>query len=203
MQDKKYGSLRNLTMMIFSLIFVLFAALSYLGSTGTVNLPSWLSGMAYFDGISVWANMVKDFDAFKSTISLLGPLGSFAYLTPLLLFTLSGINFIVAFVSLCGRKYGRVFNLLFSLIIGGFAIVAMFGPFLMVGKDLGMTAVEYLKGIATKELCFTIIGAGIGVLQIIFAFIFLKSMYRKEPAPQKGGKNNGKKQPAKNAKGRR
>ncbi|MCM1306315.1 MAG: hypothetical protein NC037_04945 [Bacteroides sp.] len=203
--EKKYGSLRNLTMIIFSLLLVAFSIVSYLMEAGILSLSEsfvWLSGTAYFDGISVWANMFKNFAEFKSTIALLGPLGAFAYLTPLLVFTLSCINFIVAFVSLCGRKYGRVFNLLFSLIIGGLAIFAMFGPFFYLNES-GLGIVDYLKLLATKELCLAIVGAGIGLLQILFAFIFLKSMYRTEPAPKNGGKNGNKKQPAKNAKGRR
>lgn len=204
--DKKYGSLRNLTMMIFSLIFVLFSVLSYLMNPETLNLslPSWLGGMSYFDGISVWADMIKDFNTFKSLMSssVLGPLGGFAYLVPLLVFTLSGINFIVAFVSLCGRKYSRAFNAVFSLLIGALAIFAMFAPYFYLPKllpGLEISILDYLKGVATKDSCFAIIGAGIGLLQIIFGFVFLKSMYRKEVVPQKGGK----KQPAKNAKGRR
>lgn len=201
--NKKYGSLRNLTMMLFSVIFVLFSTLSYLMDSGTVNLPAWLSGISYFDGISIWAGMIKDFTIFRGTINALGPLGGFAYLVPLLVFTLSGINFIVAFVSLCGRKYGRAFNVLFSLIIGGLAIFAMFAPYFCGFKALGVGIVDYLKFVATKEMCFAIIGAGIGLLQIIFAFVFIKSMYRKEIVNAKGGKNSGKKQPAKNAKGRR
>ena len=196
--DKKYGSLRNLTMMIFSLIFVLFSTLSYLMNSGALNLPSWLSGMSYFNGIGVWESMVKNFTEFRGFINGVGPLGGFAYLVPLLVFTLSGINFIVAFVSLCGRKYSRAFNAVFSLLIGALAIFAMFAPYFWLFKELGVGIVDYLKSLATKEMCFAIIGAGIGLLQIIFGFVFLKSMYRKEVVPQKGGK----KQPAKNAKKR-
>ena len=202
--DKKNGSLRNLTMMIFSLIFVVFSVVSYMLSS-----PTWLNGLSHFDGISVWAEMIKNFNTFKGNIADYGALGGFACIVPLLVFTLSGINFIVAFVSLCGRRYSRVFNVLFSLLIGGLAIFALFAPYFYnanyVSDGARISMVNYLKLIATKENCLAIVGAGIGLLQVIFGFVFLKSMYHKEPAGnnKKGGKNAGKKQPAKNAKGKR
>ena len=80
----------------------------------------------------------------------------------------------------------------------------MFAPYFWIyalaPNPVDHSIVAYLKDIATKDQCLAIVGAGIGLLQIIFAFVFIKSMYRKEIVTnKKGGKN----QPSKNAKGRK
>lgn len=200
---KKYGTGRNIMMMLFSLIFVAFSAVSYLIAQGTITLPDafkWVSGISFFDGISVWASIFKDFETFKALTGAMGALGTFATIVPLLLFTLSCINFIVAFVSAIGRKYGRAFNLLFSLIIGGLAATALFAPYLIASSNTDV--IGYLVDVIGMDGgagYMAIAGAVVGVLQFIFALLFTKSLKRKEPAEDKKSVNKGNAKSRKNS----
>ncbi len=190
--DKKNGTLRNLIMMVFSAVFIALAAVSYLTANGTITLPEsfvWVKAASYFDGITVWAHMINSFELFKGTMAAAGALGGFAILVPLLLFTLSCINFIVAFISMCGRKYGRAFNVIFSLIIGGLAATALFAPYLI--KTDG-DVIGYLVDVIGAKGYLAIAGAIWGVLQFIISLCFIKSLVRKEPEPERGGKGRGK-----------
>lgn len=212
---KKYGTGRNITMMVFSLAFVIFSAIYYLVAEGTLTLPDsfrWVTGINVFSGISVWASIFKDFNAFKTASELVGALGTFATIVPLLLFTLSCVNFIVAFVFAILKKYIRSFNVIFSLLIGGLAVVSLFAGHLVAismgtqGDVIGyfVDVIGMDGGVGYMEIA----GAFLGVLQIVFALIFTKSLVRKEPKEEKAGKNKGnaksrKAQPQKSRKGKR
>jgi len=177
---KKSGVGRNVMMMLFSLVFIGLAVVGYLIVKGVINLPEWAKwaqASIYFDGISVWEMLIKDFNAFKAIFGELGVAAGIVTLIPMVLFTFSGINFIVAFISAIGKKYGRAFNFIFSLLIGAAAVTCLFCPYILSGdKDL----LGYLLDLVGNGAYLAIAGAGWGVLQFLFSLFFLKSLKIKD-----------------------
>ena len=175
---KKSGISRNIIMMIFSLVFVALNVVGYLLLKGTFTLPesfAWLNpATEYFCGISLWEMLFKDIEGFKLIFSNI-KFGLISII-PMALFTLSGINFIVAFISAIGRKYGRAFNLIFSIIIGAAAAATLFYPFLLGSVETDL--VGYFVDLIDAKKYLAIAGAAWGVLQFIFSLFFLKSLKR-------------------------
>lgn len=200
--NMKSGLSRNIFMMIFSLIIIAFSIISFLIKQGTIVLPEsfgWVAATSYFDGISVWQALCTDFEGFKALCEAMGALGSFLTLVPLLLFTLSCANFIIAFVCTWFKRYFRVFNLLFSALIGALAALCLFSPYILVLSS-GLAEADllgYLVDVVGSGAYLAIAGAAWGVLQFIFSVLFLKSLKRKaveEPEARgaRGGRKNAK-----------
>ena len=173
--EKKSGLGRNICMMIFSLLFVALAVVGYFVSTEKFEAPEWMAGIDCFDGITPWATLIKDFDTIKASFSNSIP-GTILYLLPMVLFTLAGINFIVALISAFGKKYGRAWNLIASLIVAALAVLILFSELLVTPE---IKFVEYFKLLIELKAYFLFGGAALGVLQLLFALFFLKSLKRK------------------------
>ena len=94
------------------------------------------------------------------------------------LLVFAGINFLVAFISACGKKYGRAYNVLSSILIGLVAIAVLFAQ-VVLNNEEGLGFVAYYKSFVTKEYV-VLAGAVLGLLQIIFGLCFTKSLERKE-----------------------
>ncbi len=177
---KRSGIGRNITMMIMSLLFVALSVVGYLVNAGTIEND--LFGIRYLDGISCWNTMIQDFATFKTYFD--NPVKGVLTILPMIVFTLAGINFIVALVSACGKKYGRAYNLIMSLILAAGAIVLMFRPFLadlVADKTLyeGSILTFFLNTIEGQQYMF-FVSAGLGLLQLIFGLCFCKSLKRKD-----------------------
>lgn len=186
---KKSGVGRNVMMMIFSFIFVALSVVGYLITTQVIDIEelpeafAWVSDASLFDGISKWEVLIRDFEAFKSIFSD-GIQVIVCNIMPMILFTLSGINFIVAFISACGKKYGRAFNLIFSMLICAAALTTFFCPYMLANaiiEELGreaITIIDYLKSIIETGEYLLLSAAIWGVLQFVFSLFFLKSLER-------------------------
>ena len=173
--EKKSGLGRNICMMIFSLLFVALSVVGYLTQEGGAlagKLPEWMGGVASFNGIGFIENLIKDFEAVKALdVKLL--VGA---IIPSALFILAGINFIVALISAIGKKYGRAWNLIVSLLIAVLAVFVLLGPVILGGAQF----VDYLMNtVIGGQQYFLFVGAGLGILQLIFALIFLVSLKKK------------------------
>lgn len=129
---KHSGVGRNVTMMIMSLLFIALSVVGYLVNTNAIKIKGGLYGIGFFDGISSWNLLIQNPSAFASLFSDVG-LGIITIVS-MVLFTLAGINFIVALVSACGKKYGRAYNLIMSIILAAGAIVILFVP-MLYAKD--------------------------------------------------------------------
>ncbi len=175
-KGKKYGTMRNVFMMLFSLVFVALSVVGYLIVKGTIQVPenfSWLTCAYFFDGISPIESIIKDPQS-VAKLFMDGKLSEIILaLMPSVLFVLSGLNFIVAFIAALGKKYGRAFNLIFSILICGSALTTFFLPFITIG-DIGIA--EYFKYIIELEYYLMLAFAAWGILQLLFALIFLKSL---------------------------
>lgn len=177
---KHSGIGRNVTMMIMSLLFVALSVVGYLVNVGTIKTD--LFGIQYLDGISCWNTLIQNFAEFKDYFS--NPFAGILKILPMIVFTLAGINFVVALVSACGKKYGRAYNLIMSIILAAGAIVLMFRPFLadlVTTKEFygGDILTFFLKTIEGQQYMF-FVSAGLGLLQLIFGLCFCKSLKRKD-----------------------
>lgn len=176
--EKKSGISRNVFMMLMSLIFIALSAVSYLASAGKIPLPEAIAlGFAQFNGIGMWEAVIKN----TASVGALFEASVFAGITaisPLIVFTLAGITFIVAFIAACGRKYGRAFNMIISLITAAAACLGMF--YIFACSDGLFTIGEYFTSyLFTIDNCILIVIAGLGIIQFIFSLIFLKSLRKK------------------------
>lgn len=175
--EKKSGIGRNIVMMIFSIVFVALTVLGYLFNNGTIkvqSLPaafSWLPCVIYLDGITTIEWLIKDFAAFKEIFANIGD--AIMTLAPSALFLFACINFIVALISAIGKKYGRAYNLVMSVIICALMLMTFFAPYVLFG---GTNLIEYFKGYIEGEAYLLFAAAGWGVLQLLFSLFFLTSL---------------------------
>ena len=172
---KHSGIGRNVTMMIMSLLFVALSVVGYLVNAGTIEND--LFGIRYLDGISCWNAMIQDFGAFKAYFD--NPVVGILTILPMIVFTLAGINFIVALVSACGKKYGRAYNLVMSVILAGLSVFMVFYPFICFNAE-GEELLPYLLGIVEEQEFALFVSAGLGLLQLILGLCFCKSLKRKD-----------------------
>lgn len=180
---KRKGTGRNIMMMIFAILFIALGALSYLVANGTLKLGDVTYGLTRFDAIAAWELLVKDFDAFKALFEL-DIVNGIMGIMPMISFTLAGVTFIVAFISACGKKYGRAFNLIWSVIVFAVGVMVVFAPMIQTEAAIG----DYFKGIIdAKDYCI-FAPAVIGLLQFLFSLFFLKSLEIKEKKAKKAKK---------------
>lgn len=179
--QKKAGTGRNVMMMLFSLIFIAFSVVAYLITKGTIQNSesmTWLNHIWVFNGIYVWEKIFTDIEFLKSLLSDFGIIWLLANIAPIFLFTFSGINFIVAFISACGKKYSRAFNFIWSLIIVASALFIVYTYYALICESLGeaIPVAEFLKSLFTVELCLIPTCALLAIVQFLFSLFFLKSL---------------------------
>ncbi len=129
---KHSGIGRNITMMLMSLLFIALSVVGYLVNKGTIKIEGGLYGVGIFDGISAWDLLIQNPSAFASLFSDVA-LGVITII-PMVVFTLAGINLIVALISAFGKKYGRAYNLIMSIVLAAGAVVILFVP-MLYAKD--------------------------------------------------------------------
>ncbi len=170
--NKRSGVGRNIVIMIMSLLFVAASVVGFLINNGTIN--NTLLGFGLFDGITSWAIICTQFAALKEAFAT-NVMAGIILILPAILLTLAGINFIVAFISACGKKYGRAWNVISSILIAAVAIFAMFAQ--LIGFEGSF--VEYFQAIINGGLYAYIIVAALGLIQLILGLCFTKSLVRK------------------------
>lgn len=198
---KKTGISRNIFMLIFSLGFVMLAIMGYLVQNGTIALlegtEGWGKFIVYFDGLKGWETLCTDFETFKSFFSfsfespesILNLLDGLVQIVPMVLFTLTAIDLIIAIFGLIFKKYNKTFNLIFSLFICVLAVAIFFLPYIDsiiklmkaaidtgIEADLDLDFVGYFMDIAAYGQYLVLAGAIWGLLQFIVSLVFMKSM---------------------------
>ncbi len=185
---KKKGTGRNIMMMLFALLFIALGAISYLVANGTLSIGEKTYGLDSYSAIAGWETLIKDFDAFKAIFefdTVYGIMG----IMPMISFTLAGVTFIVALISACGKKYGRAFNLIWSLLVFAVGVMVVFAPMIQVNikSSLSGALVElptytlssYFKDIFDSQSYCIFAPAALGFLQFLFSLFFLKSLKMK------------------------
>lgn len=192
---KHSGVGRNVTMMIMALLFIGLSVVGYFikDINALIGDPDSilnnLFGVALLDGVKAWDNLIAAPDNFiklfvdtSGAVSLQSVLNGIVCILPMIVFTLSGINFIVAFISACGKKYGRAYNVISSLLIGICAIATL----LIVAKNVqdAENLWQGFLGVFTGDnlvnSAAVLVFAALGVLQILLGLCFTKSLKRKQ-----------------------
>ena len=172
--DKKSGLVRNICMMIFSLFFVALSVVGYLIAKGTLAAPVWAQSIAAFNGIRFIEQLIKDFEAIKDSLGDVKDI--VAAILPTALFLLAGVDFIVALIACIGKKYGRAWNLVASILIAALAVFILLGPVILGDAQF----VDYfVNTVIGGQQYFLLVGAGVGLLQFVFSLFFLASMKKK------------------------
>lgn len=167
--EKKSGAIRNIFMLVFSALLIAINVIAYLG----VSIP-FCGGFERFNGIGVIAEAIKDFEAFKGLFAV-NFLNGITTILPAIALIFIAIDFLVALIALFGKKYGRVFNLIFAIGIGyGIVGIALYPDLLTISLK------AYLATILETQAYGIFIAVGIAVLQFICSLIFLKSMKKKK-----------------------
>lgn len=184
--EKKSGISRNIFVMICALLFIGLTVVGYLVNNGTIALPQeegwdWIACFGTFSGIDIWEMLVTDTDVFVALFE--DVLVGIVTIIPFILFTLAGIIFIVDFICACCRKYGRVTNFLFGLVIGGCGILMLFYEFLVFQAG-GLVEISelgsYLKEVVVDAQGYILIAsAALGLIYFIFSCVFLKTLKKK------------------------
>lgn len=170
-KEKHSGVGRNVTMMVMSLIFIVLSALGCLVKTGVIKND--LYGIAALDGISGWITLFKDgTDAFGDKALII-----IANVVPMALLLFAFANFLVALISACGKRYGRAYNVVSSILIGLLAIAIMFTS-LLTGGNASNNIGEHFAALAQNGY-LVIANAALGLIQIILGLCFIKSLERK------------------------
>ncbi len=177
--DKKSGRGRNFVILLLSLAFVALSVVGYLIANGTLaDVPAWAQSISLFGGISLLANAEALGALFEASIAV-----GIVTILPLILFLVAALNAVVAFIALIGGKYGRAWNLISGLILAACAICMMFQLLLLMlagGAEVPAEGVvEYFTSLIEGQQYFAFVSAGLGVLQLLFSLIFLKSLKRK------------------------
>lgn len=182
---KRSGVGRNVLMMVISLLFIALGVVGYLIGKGTISMGENAYGLQMFDGIGGFELLIKDFASFKELFELDILLG-IAAVVPMALFVFAGVTFIVAFISALGKKYSRAFNVIWAILTFVLAVAIIFLSYITAktiatDESVTLTIADYFKlylGDGKQYAMFA--PALLGLLQLIFSLIFLKSLNIKE-----------------------
>lgn len=157
---KKSGLGRNIVMMIISLLFVALNVVGYLIAKGTIHLgdTGWALGFTAFNGIGTIEALISGVVLPSDTVGILG------IALPVALFGLACINFLVAFISACGKKYGRAHNVVFGVLIFAVAVLMLLYPFI-ANTEFVLADRYVLLG-----------GAVLGLINLVLSLVFIKKL---------------------------
>lgn len=162
---KKSGVSRNVVTMLLSLLFVAIGVIGYFVSNGTINVGI-MESLSKFDGISTWEVIFTSVETLEMIFAVDTLLG-IVIILPLISFTLAGINFIVAFISACGKKFSRVWNFLSSLIIS-VSVALTFFDVVLVG-DCGF--VDFFKALISSGGYLAFVVLALAVIQFVVGLV--------------------------------
>ena len=124
---------RSFFMLLFSLIFVAINVLAYLD----VKIPYVETYSTYFNGIQVIENIIKDAQGFIAGFTggdMSALLGTIYALIPALIFVLAGIVALINLIGLIAGKFGKTFNIIFTILVFLFSIAFFAIPLLVLTK---------------------------------------------------------------------
>lgn len=173
---KKSGLSRNITVFVFSALFIVCAVLGYLYTQGTVD-NGILSGFAYFDGVSVLKSIAQEPELYQAMFE--ADLASgFISVLPVIFFLGALLTAALALVCMFAKKYFRIPNLILGLGMLVVAVCILCAPAL-TGDATSEELTDYLSTIIENGAYLIVVPVVIGVLHSIASLIFLKSMKKK------------------------
>lgn len=187
---KRSGVGRNIIMMILSLLFIAIGVLGYYAWGNRINIGTLLGigennfGIGGLDGITYWKNLIYRTDSFVAYFSD-NVWDGIITILPMIVFTLACLNFVVAFISACGKKYGRAYNFISSILIGAGSIAPLFIEAQYIAQTEGKANIwqgllSLFNGDNLINNAALVVFAVLGLLQFIFGLCFIKSLKKKQ-----------------------
>lgn len=169
--QKKTGRSRNVMIFIFAALLVVCSVLGYFFLQGDIDIMQ-MSGLVYYDGVTQLEMMAEDTTPFALLFEESVADGLVAVL-PTIFFLGSILTAAIALIGFIAKKYSRLLNLILALGMLAVSLCIVLQPFLLTGMD-GASEImaEYFVNIIESEEYLIFAPAGIGVLHVLFAFIF-------------------------------
>lgn len=169
--QKKTGRSRNVMIFIFAALLVVCSVLGYFFLQGDIDIMQ-MSGLVYYDGVTQLEMMAEDTTPFAMIFEESVADGLVAVL-PTIFFLGSILTAAIALIGFIAKKYSRLLNLILALGMLAVSLCIVLQPFLLTGMD-GASEImaEYFVNIIESEEYLIFAPAGIGVLHVLFAFIF-------------------------------
>ena len=169
--QKKTGRSRNVMIFIFAALLVVCSVLGYFFLQGDIDIMQ-MSGLVYYDGVTQLEMMAEDTTLFAMIFEESVADGLVAVL-PTIFFLGSILTAAIALIGFIAKKYSRLLNLILALGMLAVSLCIVLQPFLLTGMD-GASEImaEYFVNIIESEEYLIFAPAGIGVLHVLFAFIF-------------------------------
>lgn len=169
--QKKTGRSRNVMIFIFAALLVVCSVLGYFFLQGDIDIMQ-MSGLVYYDGVTQLEMMAEDTTPFALIFEESVADGLVAVL-PTIFFLGSILTAAIALIGFIAKKYSRLLNLILALGMLAVSLCIVLQPFLLTGMD-GASEImaEYFVNIIESEEYLIFAPAGIGVLHVLFAFIF-------------------------------
>lgn len=169
--QKKTGRSRNVMIFIFAALLVVCSVLGYFFLQGDIDIMQ-MSGLVYYDGVTQLEMMAEDTTPFAMIFEESVADGLVAVL-PTIFFLGSILTAAIALIGFIAKKYSRLLNLILALGMLAVSLCIVLQPFLLTGMD-GASEImaEYFVNIIESEEYLIFVPAAIGVLHVLFAFIF-------------------------------
>lgn len=169
--QKKTGRSRNVMIFIFAALLVVCSVLGYFFLQGDIDIMQ-MSGLVNYDGVTQLEMMAEDTTPFALLFEESVADGLVAVL-PTIFFLGSILTAAIALIGFIAKKYSRLLNLILALGMLAVSLCIVLYPFLLTGMD-GASEImaEYFVNIIESEEYLIFAPAGIGVLHVLFAFIF-------------------------------
>lgn len=169
--QKKTGRSRNVMIFIFAALLVVCSVLGYFFLQGDIDIMQ-MSGLVNYDGVTQLEMMAEDTTPFALLFEESVADGLVAVL-PTIFFLGSILTAAIALIGFIAKKYSRLLNLILALGMLAVSLCIVLYPFLLTGMD-GASEImaEYFVNIIESEAYLIFAPAGIGVLHVLFAFIF-------------------------------
>ncbi len=169
--QKKTGRSRNVMIFIFAALLVVCSVLGYFFLQGDIDITQ-MSGLVNYDGVTQLEMMAEDTTPFALLFEESIADGLVAVL-PTIFFLGSILTAAIALIGFIAKKYSRLLNLILALGMLAVSLCIVLYPFLLTGMD-GASEImaEYFVNIIESEEYLIFAPVGIGVLHVLFAFIF-------------------------------
>lgn len=169
--QKKTGRSRNVMIFIFAALLVVCSVLGYFFLQGDIDIMQ-MSGLVNYDGVTQLEMMAEDTTPFALLFEESVADGLVAVL-PTIFFLGSILTAAIALIGFIAKKYSRLLNLILALGMLAVSLCIVLQPFLLTGMDgASEFMAEYFVNIIESEEYLIFAPAGIGVLHVLFAFIF-------------------------------
>lgn len=198
--NRKSGRSRNVMIFIFAALLLVCSVLGYFfadqggatmedilgesSSSEELTAGDFLSALSAFDGVGMLEDIANDemtADYIKAIFEESVADGLVTVL-PIIFFLGALLTAALALVGFIAKKYPRLIHLILALGLLAVSACILFQPFLFsFAGELGLDLAQYFMETVIGDMNFLLLApVAIGVLHVLFALIFLKSLKKKQ-----------------------